>query len=49
MRLEIVGELLRGLHDCRDELFEGEVMDLYLVQLFAYVIDGLLCAVIFSN
>ena len=49
MHLEIVGELSRGLHDCQDGLFEGKVTDLCLVQRFAYIVDGLLCAVVFSD
>ena len=49
MRLEIVGELSHGLHDCQDGLFEGEVIDLCLMQRFAYVVDRLLCVVVFSD
>ena len=49
MCLEVVKELSHGLYDCQDGLFEGEVADLYLVQRFAYVVDGSLCAVVFPN
>ena len=49
MCLEVVGELSRGLYDYQDGLFEGEVMDLCLVQRFAYIVDGPLCAIVFPN
>ena len=49
MCLEIVGELSCGLYDCQDGLFEGEVTDLCLMQRFAYVVDGLLRAIVFSD
>ena len=49
MLLEIMGELSRGLHECQDGLFKGEVADLCLVQQFTYVVDGSLCAVVFPN
>ena len=46
MRLEIVGELLRGLYDRQDGLFQGEVIDLSLMQRFAHVVDRPLYAVV---
>ena len=49
MCLEIVGVLLRGLYDCQNGLFEGEVADLCLAQRFAYVVDGLLRAIVFLD